>query len=346
MKPLLWLTILCVLVACQQTAPSTARTPPSSHLVETIVIRPQPLNQTIVYTGTLRAHHLARIFTQESGKITLLPYYEGDIITKGAILIRLEDSLLQAELNKAAAVYQQTAANLQRLQKLVKTNAIAKNELDQVETDTAVAQAEVNILQTRLSYTKIYAPFNGILTERLIEPEDVISAQTHVLTMIDPDSIVVDITPSEKIISQLAIKQIVSIQIDALGQQQFPGTVTRIYPTIDPQTRLGTVEIRFDQLPKGAKVGQFGRVAVAFTTTPQLSVPYIALRRDNQGEYVFLLDSDSKVHRQTVQTGLRLADRIEILDGLNEGQTIVTKGFLGLNPEMTVHPIHPENIIH
>jgi membrane fusion protein (multidrug efflux system) len=72
-------------------------------------------------------------------------------------------------------------------------------------------------------------------------------------------------------------------------------------------------------------------------------VPYIALRRDNQGEYVFLLDTDNKVHRQTVQVGLRLADRIEIKSGLTEGQSIITKGFLGLNPETTVQPIVENN---
>jgi RND family efflux transporter MFP subunit len=229
------------------------------------------------------------------------------------------------------------------LKKLLKTNAIAKNELEQMETDAAVAKAEVNILKTRLSYSKIYAPFSGILTERLAEPYDVISAQTHVLTIIDRNSIVVNITPSEKIISQLTLQQVVSIQIDALGQQRYSGTITRIFPTVDSQTRLGTVEITLNKLPSDAKVGQFCRVTIELTSKPQLSIPYIALRRDNQGEYVFLLDVDNKVHRQSVQIGLRLADRVEITNGLTEEQVIITKGFLGLNPDMIVEPVHLEN---
>ncbi len=344
MQYLLWLLVLYALVACHQAAPPGGdRTQAaSSHLVETITVKPYPLNQIMTYAGTLEARRIARIFTQETGKITRLPYYEGDKVTKGAVLVQLEDSLLQAELNKATTVYQQITANTKRLQKLVKTNAIAKNDLEQMETDAAVAKAEVSILQTRLDYSKIYAPFSGLLSERLAEPYDVVPAQTHVLTLIDRDSIVVNITPSEKIISQLSLQKVVSIQIDALGQQFYAGRITRIFPTVDSQTRLGTVEISLNKLPNDAKVGQFCRVKIELTTTPRLSIPYIALRRDNQGEYVFLLDAENKVHRQAVQIGLRLADRIEIIHGLNEGQSIVTKGFLGLNPEMIVQLVNAE----
>ena len=82
--------------------------------------------------------------------------------------------------------------------------------------------------------------------------------------------------------------------------------------------------------PKGTQEGQFCRVTLTRHISPQLTLSYSALRRDREGEYVFLVDANSKIQRQEVRSGRRLADRVEILDGLKKGQIVVIKGFLGL----------------
>ncbi len=333
-------SIICLLLtACgqPQTPPAkhTARNP-TAHLVKTAIVSPQPLTTTTVYTGTLRARRIVRIFTQEKGRITYLPYYEGDVIKVNARLVQLDDVLLKAELNKAIATHKYARLNVRRLQKLAHKKMIPADDLSRAQTEQAIARASEKILRTRLSYTKITAPLTGIVTARLAEPGDVISENTHVLTVIVPTSLVIDVDVSSLLLSQLKLKETVLVRIDALGTKTFKGYVSRIHPTIAPRTRLGRIEIALRPLPQGVRVGQFCRVIIKSHISPRLTLPYTALRRDRAGEYVFIVDADNKVQRQSVRSGRRLADRVEIVEGLKKEQVVVIKGFLGLQAGKTV----------
>jgi len=335
-----FLFIFLLLTACSQAPPpTTTARKPTAHLVKTVVVSPQPLTAQIVYTGSLRARHRVRIFTQETGRITHLPFYEGDKIKTNALLVQLDDALLKAELDKAVATYQYALLNVHRLQKLAKKRLISTDELSRAQTEKEIARAEELILQTRLSYTKITAPFTGIITTRLAEPGDVVKANTHILTLIDPSSLVIEVDISERRISQVSLEETCSIQIDALGKKNYKGYISRIHPSIDTRTRLGRIEITLHSLPKGIQEGQFCRVTLIHPLSPKLTLAYSALRRDRQGEYVFLVDTNNKVQRQKIHSGQRLADRVEILDGLKNGQTVVLKGFLGLQAGKTVQPV-------
>ena len=117
--------------------------------------------------------------------------------------------------------------------------------------------------------------------------------------------------------------------IDALGNTVFDGRISRIHPNLDPLTRRGTVEVTLTPVPTGARPGQLCRVTFNTRTAERLMIPFRALRRDNKGEYVFLLDG-SKVVRASILSGLRIAEQVEILQGLETGQRVVTRGFLDL----------------
>jgi membrane fusion protein (multidrug efflux system) len=301
-----------------------------AHLVEITVVKKQSLRKTVVYTGTLRARHIARIFTEEQGRITRLPYYESDIVKKNTLLVQLDDTLLRAKLDKAIASHKHASINAQRYQKLANKKILSADELSRSLMEQKIAQAEEKILRTQLNYTKIKAPFTGIITTRLAEVGDVLSANTHILTLIDPSSLVVDVALSELLLSKLKKKDPVLVQIDALGTKKFKGKISRIYPSIEPNSRLGKIEITLLPLPKKAREGQFCRITIKRKIAPKLTLPYSAIRHDNHGKYVFIVNKNNKARRKTIRTGQRFADKIEILSGLYRGQKIVIKGFLGL----------------
>jgi len=313
----------------QPTATRSARKA-VAHLVETTKVTRQSLSSTAVYTGTLRARRIARIFTEEQGRITLLPYYQGDAVRKNTLLVQLDDALLRAKLDKAIASHKYARLNAQRYKKLAKKKIVSADKLARALMEQEMASAEEKILRTQLSYTKIKAAFAGIITTRLAEPGDVLSANTHVLTLIDPRSLVIDVALSELLLSKLKNKDRVSVRIDALGTKTFKGKISRIYPSIDPNSRLGKIEVTLQPLPKKAREGQFCRITIKRKISPRLTLPYSAIRRDNHGEYVFIVDKKNKAQRQTIRTGQRFADKVEILKGLYRGQQVVIKGFLGL----------------
>jgi membrane fusion protein (multidrug efflux system) len=194
-------------------------------------------------------------------------------------------------------------------------------------------------LRTRLGYTVVTAPFESVVTQRLAEPGDVVERHDHVLTLADPSSLIADLEVSELILPHVALGDRVGVRIDALGDQRLQGRVLRIHPALDAATRLGRVEVELTPAPNGARAGQFARVSFDVRALDRQMVPFSALRRDTTGEYVFRLRADGHVERVAVRGGRRLAERVEILEGLSDGDQIVTKGFLGLVSGARVSPV-------
>ena len=337
-------SLALLLAACQpgeSPKPSGGKRERPPQLVETTSCATRAVAHTVTRTGTLHAMREVRLFNQEEGRVAELPFFEGDRIDEGAVLARLDDTLLRAQLAKASATRKQAASDLERLTRLKSRSMISDDELNRAETGLEVAEAELDLLRTRLGYSTIRAPFAGIVSERLLEVGDIAPRFTHLLSLFDPGSLVIEVTLSELLLPQVAPGNAVPVRIDALGDTAYPGRVLRIHPTVDSRTRLGLVEIALDPPPGNAKPGQLGRVALTLPAAERRVIPYPALRRDTQGEYVFRVD-DGKVRRTAVRSGLLLGDEVEIVEGLDDGDRIVLRGFLGLSDGSAVREADPE----
>lgn len=338
----LWLLVtltLLLISACSQETPATTEKPKKKsrdHLVEAVVVQTSVLGVERVRTGTLRARREVQIHNQEEGEIILLPYFEGDRVKKGDVVVRLDDKLLRAQLARAQATRQQAEQDLKRTRNLFKKKLVSDEELNRTETALEVAKSDEEVLATRLSYTTIVSPINGIVSTRLSEPGNIAERYTHILTISDPTSLITEVTLSELLISQLSVNHPAEVSIDALGDKTFLGKVSRIFPNLDPVTRRGTVEVELKPVPQGARPGQLCRVKLKTQGAERLMVPFSALRRDQKGEYVFAINAEGKVQRAAVVSGLRIGEQVEILKGLSDGQQVVTKGFLDLSPGKTV----------
>ena len=338
---------LLLLGACSKDGTPDARqdkkSPKRVHLVETAKAEIKKLSGTTTRTGTLQVLREVRIFNQEEGRINQILHFPGDTFAENDVLIRLDDKLLRAQLDKAEATRQQAEQDLKRLESLVKKHLAADEELARAKTAATVARAEETLLKTRLEYTVIRAPFNGVVSERLLEPGDIAPRHTHIMTILDPTSLITHVEVSELLISNLKTGDTVGIQIDALPRQVFSGTIRRIYPTVNPTTRQGTLEISLDRIPKAAKAGQFCRVILSPPKDDHLVIPFTALRRDEQGEFVYIVDPENKARLRYVRTGIRDGYQISVLEGLETGTRVVTKGFLGLNDGKEVKVVNADS---
>ncbi|WP_432697267.1 efflux RND transporter periplasmic adaptor subunit [Marinobacterium sp. YM272] len=330
-----------VLAGCEQKeAPAVQKKQaPRAHLVEVVQVHPQQLALERSRPGTLRSERRVEIHTQEEGRITELPYYPGDTVRRGELVASLDDQLLRAELTRARAERREAQQNLQRLRDLAGKGLVSREELLGRETAADVAAADVSLLETRLSYTRMEAPFDAVVTERLSEPGNVAERYDHLLTLADPSSLVVDVNLSELVLAQLQVGDPVAVLIDALGQQPQPALVSRIYPQIDPVTRRGTLEIRLAPAPAGARAGQFVRVELKTAVRQRLTVPFSALRYDNEA-FLYVINDEEQAERRVIRTGSRLGGSIEVLEGLVSGERVVTRGFLGLTPGKAVEVVN------
>ena len=349
--PAIWLPLLLIfsLSACDQINSTEKKSPSQqkaavdrpAHAVETIIVSRQSIAIKRTLTGTLEAPRTVHIHTEQSGRIIELPYYEGDPVKQGDVLVRLDDTLLRANLAKATATRKQAEVDLKRLQRLVPSKLATEDELARASTSVELASAEESLQRSLLARTVIKAPFNGVISARLKEPSDIVAVNNHILTVIDPTLITAAIQVPEQLHGRVSNGDSVSVRIDSLGDSSFGAKILRIHPVVDANTRQGTVEIRLDPVPNGARPGQLCRVTLETAETPRRLIPLNALQFDAEGSYVYRITEDSKAQRIAVSIGLQIGDSMEIIDGVTDGDEIVSKGFLGLKSGKPIRVVKP-----
>jgi membrane fusion protein, multidrug efflux system len=320
------------LTGCGPESEPAGKTADPVHLVETAPVISDSLSVVRTRTGTLRALREVKIYTQEDGRITALPFYEGDRVKAGDVVVKLDDALIMAQLERAVATRRQAEQNLSRLKELRGKKLVSEDEYYRAQTLVEVSEADERLLKTRVGYTTITSPLNGVVSERLSEPGNVAERYQHLLTISDPSSLVTELPVSELILPDLALGDVARVRIDALGDRVYEGHIIRIYPTLDPVTRRGTIEVEIAPVPAGAAPGQLCRVELSTRAALRRVIPFSALRRDEKSEYVYIVNAEDRVQRVDVTSGLRLAEKVEIRQGLEDGQQVVTRGFLGLTP--------------
>ena len=342
MKRYLLPVLLLLLVGCDEGQRTKSRSSPPTP-VEVATVSRSPLIAHRILTGSLQAVTTVHIFNEEEGRIVELPFYEGDAVQAGAVLARIDDRLIQAELKKAEATLKQAQVDVKRIDSLFRKKLASEDELARARTALDLAKAEVSLLETRKAHTRIQAPFSGIISERLKETGDVVPVHSHILTLYDPGQIKIVIPVSELLLSNIETGDEVQVRIDALGEKQYSAIVKRIFPTINPLTRKGMMEVQFASIPDGARPGQLCRVTVNTQTTPRRNVPFAAIRHDSQGEYVYRLKADNTVELVRVETGILLGNQMEILEGIEVNDRVVVKGFIGLREGKKITPVNAKS---
>ncbi|MCW9047064.1 MAG: efflux RND transporter periplasmic adaptor subunit [Gammaproteobacteria bacterium] len=334
----LWPVFILLLVACDNSPSQKTSRKPTTQLIETVSASYHSVSIKQTITGTLQAIRTVTIINQVPGLLTALPVYPGDRVKHGQTLVQLDDAQLKSEVEKAKASLNQAKVDYRRLKDLAPRNLASESEVAQAQTLNEIAKADLNLKQTELSHSQIKAPFAGVISQRLVEPGDVIPLHNHLLTLIDTSSLKAEIHLSELLLPLIKTGNQVDISIDALGEQKFKGLIQRIYPVIDENTRQGTIEVILNPVPEGALAGQFCRVTIYAQSKSRLMIPYDTVRHDKQGAYVFAF-INNQAKRINISTGFQHENLIEVLDGLTDQQQIISKGLFGLKDGMSVKPV-------
>ena len=311
-------------------APEKKKKQDQTHLVEIVTAEAVASNISSKWHGSLEYNELVNIYNQEKGRIDVFPYKEGDRVNKGDLLVHMDDRLLRAEKSRLLAQIEQAKTDQNRIQGLVKKQALSIGELDQANTQLAIYNAEKNLLDIRIGYFQIKAPFSGIVTERFVNKGDAVSEQQHLLTLSNHQSLVARVQVSETALSSLTKSMPATIIIPSSGAR-YAGKLSRIYPKLHPNTRQATVELTFDESPESLFSGQSVLAEIKGVRKNRILVPLSALKRDGEGEHVFLLKDDGKAHREAVISSSYIAGKVEITQGVKSGDQVITRGFLGLN---------------
>ena len=273
--------------------------------------------------GTVRAKLRASIEAKVSGRIEQMPVVAGQLVKAGALLAQLDVREVQARLDQARAVRQQADQDRKRFETLLQQKAVTQQEYDAVQARFRVAEAAVSEAETLLSHTKVTAPFDGVVSRKMADVGDLASPGRPLLELEDPNSLRLEADVPEALVGRIQMGGPMPVRVALVGND-LAGVVSEVSPAADPNSR--TFRVKLDLPPTaGLRLGQFGRVVVPLGETASVRVPATALVVRGQMEIVFVAASQ-KAQLRLVKTGKRVSDEIEIVSGLNPGESIVVDG--------------------
>ena len=280
--------------------------------------------------GSLRSRQSIIVRPEVSGRITQVNFRDGQRVSRGQLLVQLDDQLAQAQVKQAEAELSIARANFNRNKELVEQNFISRRTVDESAANLEVAQAKLALAQATAARLKIMAPFDGTVGIRSINLGDYLKDGADVVNLEDMDAIYVDYRLPERFQSQVKVGQRAQIDIDALPGRKFAALVLAIDPLIDANGRSVGVRACIDNRRMQLRPGMFARVATVFAQKEKaLVIPEEAIVPQGGRQFVIrLVDGpEGKVtQRVEVKVGSRSPGKVEIVDGLAAGETVVVAG--------------------
>ena len=287
--------------------------------------------------GTVRPKLRSDIEAKVSGRIEQMLAVPGQQVKQGDLLAQLDAREIQARLDQATAARDQADNDLARYTKLIAQRTITQQEFEAAQSRARIARGAVTEIETLLGYTKIIAPFDGVITRKLADVGDLAAPGKPLLAMEDPQALRFEADVPEAIISRIKPGAVLPVRVG--GQPELSGTVCEISPAADPNSRTFLVKLDLPQ-SVGLRGGLFGRVAVPVGESSVLRVPASAVVLRGQMEIVFVIDKDRAVLR-LVRTGKRIGDEVEIVSGIDAGELVATDHASQLTDGRCVEIQHP-----
>lgn len=316
----------------------TRAAPPAALTVSTVTPVQRAMKSVVTGVGTVVAWQELTVGTEASGlKVTEVLVEEGDDVTAGQVLARLDASVLKAQLRAQDARVAESRAsvvvaqnNLKRAEELVSRNVMSPATLDDRKSaaDTATARLTAAIasrdeLAAKIAQTEIIAPTDGHIAARKILIGDVVSGGTDAFNIIRDNRLELNAQISETDLAAIAPGQQVNVTHDGVGT--VTGTVRLIAPTVDAKSRLGTVHIA---LPPGSglRLGMYARAEITLDSRPAMALPETAIVWREGNAIVFVVNADGHVAERAIDAGTRQAGWIEVRKGLTAADAVVATG--------------------
>ena len=331
--------------------PTTASPPePMGRTIELIAaelhtIKPRGLVDVVRFTGTTQPIDQTIVKARVAGRLSEVLVREGDRVTKGQVLAHFETNELQARVNErrsavdaARADARWTARDLGDKETLAKRNIVSQSALDAARATAenkasmvSVAEAQLEIAQRSLADAEVKAPFDGVVGERIANQGESLPVDGKILALLDTRRVEVAAQMPAADVVRLKIDQPASVQLEGFGDRDFKGRIARISPTAQPGSRSIPVYVEIGDRHEALRGGLFatGTVTVA-EKGHALAVPAVAVRKDDQGEYVLAVENGALARKPV--GAVRTWSRGELVEvkGLESGMTVVAAPLHGL----------------
>jgi HlyD family secretion protein len=315
--------------------------------------------QHLIVVGNLIGDATVAVVPRAAGRLEGVFVQLGDRVTRGQRIAKIEDEELREQIKQAEAAQEVSRAtirqreadlklaetNVERSRSLFERQLLPKQTLDDNEAryQSAVAaldlaraqssqsQARLDELQVNMANTVITSPVNGFVARRAADPGAFVSQNAPVADVVDISRVRLVVNVVEKDLKQVQVGDMAEVSVDAFPGEKFSGRIARVAPVLDPATRTAPIEIEIPNPVFRLKPGMYARVGIKTEERPNaLVVPTNAVVAVGGERGVFLALNDNTAAFRRVQVGVESDDRIEILDGVAEGDRVVTTGAAAL----------------
>lgn len=328
--------VLLLIAASAYAAPPTkgqGTSKPKHVIVAPVVVK--QISDRVEALGTARATESVNVTSNVTEKITRIDFEDGQQVKAGAILAVLDQAEEQAELKRAQAFRGERKLALQRLQQLEERQLTSPDEIDRTRLELEQADASITGIKTRISDRVIRAPFDGIVGLRNISVGALVETGDLIATLDDTRQIKLDFSVPSVFLTELKPGLKIRARAVALDDREYMGEVKSIDSRVDPVTRSIQVRALLPN-PDGSIIpGILMQVDLLRNTRQALVIPEASLLPLADKQYVMLrVDKDGKdtVEKKQVHIGLRLPGYVEIINGLSEGEQVVTHGNSKVRP--------------
>jgi len=318
---LLGAVVLVGMASCGRPVPAEAEVPAAAVETWTVTSNPRDVVEEVV--GTVRTKTRAVVEAKVSGRIAKLPVVLGQTVKAGDVLAEIDAQEIRARYEQAKAQRDQAERDLERATTLMKRQVSSRQEFDAAEARFRVAEGALSEAQTMLSYARVTAPFDGVVARKLAEVGDLAAPGKPLLEVEDRGTLRFEADVPEALIGGVSSGQKIDVTIPS-AKKTLVGEVVEVSPTADAASR--TYFIKLD-LPADAalRAGQFGRAAIPVGTADSIRIPASAVVERGQIELVFVNREGAAILR-LVRTGKRIGSEVEILAGLEAGESVITTG--------------------
>jgi membrane fusion protein (multidrug efflux system) len=327
----------------------------TSDIVTSADVREELWEPSLVAVGSLAPYQGVTVTTESSGIVTKILFEAGTPVQAGDLLITLDTSILEAQLQAAEARADLARLTAVRTRELVASNSSAKADLDSSEAQLKQSLADVASINAQIAQKQVRAPFSGRLGVRLINLGQYLDRGSAIVSLQSLDPIFVNFSLPQQQLAQLAVGMKTRVTVDAISDHVFEGTLTAINADVDASTRNVKVQATFNNRDERLRPGMFVNVAVILPTKEKvLIIPATAVLYAPFGDSVFVIEEkkDEKsgkleliLRQQFVRLGKARGDYVSVVSGLTAGQRIVSTGAFKLRNGSVVsidNKLHPE----
>ena len=328
----------------QQTA-QQARTGSQQNVEERIPVEVMPvmrgdISKYLLLSSNLETEVMADVYSRIQGIVDSIFKEEGQYVKKGDVMLTLEAKEYELSEQKARVEYEQQLRNFQRLEKMHQKNLLSDEEYEKAKYQLKAVEIAWNEAKLKLDFTKVRSPISGRVGQRLAKIGERIQPTDKLFSVVDNSQVIAVVYVPEKNMNEVKIGQKAYVTSDYFKDEKFDGWIKRISPVVDPSS--GTFKVTVGVRNRSAKLrpGMFVNVHIVLDTHKNvILVPKNAVVYENENMYAYVV-RDSVAHKIRLHTDYEDNEKVEVLEGIEEGEPIIVVGQAGMKDQTPVRIVN------